>query len=406
MPTRQKIYIMFFSLAFSFIANADLILGSQVFLKNYTHLVRNKKVALITNPTGVDRHLRTTIDLLYKDKRINLVALFAPEHGLRGNISAGRHFENSCDRKTGLPIYTLYGPQGHRPSDKALSKVDVVIYDIQDVGSRAYTYIWSLMETIQAVAKTKKTVVVFDRPNPLGGNTIDGAITEKKWLSFIGLYPIPRVYGMTVGELALMLNAEYKLKCHLQVIPMHNYKRGMTWEETDLPWVPTSPHIPDTASAYCFAATGTIGELGNVSIGIGYTLPFQCIAAPWINAEQLSAYLNAHRLPGIRFRPIHYKPFYAAFKNKNIHGVQLHIIKPEIFRPETTEITILYALKKLYPQSFTFSPDRYDKFDKASGTSIIRESIEKNVPLKKLLRHIYKKMTGFLEKRKKYLLYK
>lgn len=393
-------------LTFAWPASARVYSGLEIFLSRYTKLVKGKRVGLLTNPTGVNRQLLATVDLFRQDKRINLVALFAPEHGIRGDVLAGIHFKANRDKRTGLPIYSLYGGRDHKPSPEALSKIDVLIYNIQDVGSRAYTYIWHLAECMKACAEAGKTVIVLDVPNPLGANVIDGPITEKKYLSFIGLYPIPRVYGMTVGELARYLNTEHRIRCKLYVIPMYNYRRGMSWKQTGLPWVPTSPQIPTVQAACCFAATGTIGETGQVNIGIGYTLPFQCITAPWISAEFMSFKLNMLRLPGVRFRPVHYTPYFAAFQKKPVHGVQIHVTNPAVFKPTTTEVAILCLLQKYYPRNFKWLPKKFAKFDKAMGTSSVRRMIMRGYSYQSISNSWQPALRRFNLKRRKYLIYK
>ena len=392
---------------FSQDADARVYSGLEVFLARHTKLVRGKRVGLITNQTGVDAKLNSAVDLMRSNPNVNLVALFAPEHGIRGDVRAGLNVPGGKDPKTGIPVYTLYGSGGHRPSKAALSKVDVLIYDIQDVGSRAYTYIWHLAECMSAAAAAGKTVIVLDRPNPLGAAVVDGPVSEKAYLSFIGLYPIPRVYGMTVGELARYLNTEEKIHCKLMIVPMVNYRRGMSWSQTGLPWVPTSPNIPTPEAACAFAATGTIGETGCLSIGIGYTLPFQLVAAPWINAENMSASLNRLGLQGVRFRPIHYKPFYAAYANKFVQGVQLVITNPARFRPATTETAIICHLQARYssPRAFRWRADKIAGFDKAMGTSSVRRGVAAGVPYRSIVDSWRRKLNAFRRKRLKYLIY-
>lgn len=389
-------------------AEARVYTGLEVFLAKYTSLVKNKRVGLVTNPTGVDSQLNATVDLFKKDPNVNLVALFAPEHGIRGNVRAGMNFKGGTDEQTGLPVFTLYGGKDHRPSKEALSKIDVLVYDIQDVGSRAYTFIWHLAECMSAAAEAGKTVIVLDRPDVFGGNIVDGPVAEKEFLSFIGLYPIPRVYGMTVGELARYLNNEEDIRCRLQIVPMLNYKRGMTWNDTGLPWVPTSPHIPTPEAACCFAATGTIGEIGCVNIGIGYTLPFQTIAAPWIKADFTSQTLNRLKLPGVSFRPIHYKPFYAAYKDADIQGVQIHVTDAANFKPATTEVAIICHLRDYYssPQKFKWRQDKAAMFDKAMGTGSVRKELLAGWQYRQITGTWDTKLRQFQTKRKKYLIYK
>jgi uncharacterized protein YbbC (DUF1343 family) len=389
-----------------FTSQARVYDGLEVFLAKYKKIVKGKRVGLITNPTGVNSRLTATVDIFKADPGINLVALFAPEHGIRGNVDAGENVSGGIDPKTKLPIYTLYGPQGHKPTKEALSKIDVLIFDIQDVGSRAYTYIWHMAECMSAAAENGKTIIVLDNPNPLGANVVDGPVTESKYLSFIGLYPIPRVYGMTMGELARYLNREEKINCRLYVVPMLNYRRGMSWEQTGLPWVPTSPHVPSPESACCFAATGTIGEIGAFNIGIGYTLPFQTVAAPWIDAEFSAAKLNSLNLPGVKFRPVYYTPKYAAYIGKAVRGVQLHMTNPATFKPTTTEVAILCHMRRYYSKYWNWKPENAKKFDKAMGTSSVRWMILQGKSYQQISQTWQPKINEFLKKRRRYLIYK
>lgn len=401
-----KIFFSAATFLIIFTSYARVYDGLEVFLAKYTKIVKGKRVGLVTNPTGVNSRLTATVDIFKADPRINLVALFAPEHGIRGNVDAGENVPGGIDPKTKLPVYTLYGPQGHKPTKEALSRIDVLVFDIQDVGSRAYTYIWHMAECMSAAAENGKTIIVLDNPNPLGANVVDGPVTESKYLSFIGLYPIPRVYGMTMGELARYLNREEKINCRLYVVPMLNYKRGMSWEQTGLPWVPTSPHIPSPESACCFAATGTIGEVGAFNIGIGYTLPFQTVAAPWIDAEFSAAKLNSLKLPGVRFRPIYYTPKYAAYTGKSIRGVQIHVTNPAIFKPTTTEVAILCHMRRYYSKYWNWKPENAKKFDKAMGTASVRWMILSGKNYQQIARTWQPKINEFLRKRRKYLIYK
>ncbi len=380
--------------------------GLDVFLSHYTHLVKGKRVGLVTNQTGVDANLNATIDLMKSNPNINLVALFAPEHGVRGNVRAGENVAGGRDPQTQLPVYTLYGNKDHKPPKEGLDAIDVMIFDIQDVGSRAYTYVWHMAECMSGCAAAGKPFIVLDRPNIYGGMPLDGAVTEKAYISFIGLYPVPRVYGMTMGEMARYLNTEEKINCKLTVIPMAGYKRGMSFEETGLPWVPTSPHIPDVQSALCFAATGALGELGCVNIGIGYTLPFRVVGAQWMNADRSTKALNALQLPGVRFRAIHYKPFFGMSKDKELQGVQIHVTDPSKFLPATTEVAIICHLRDAYPKNFTWNPKSFAIFDKAMGTATTRADIQAGKSYKQIVQRWQSGINSYKAKRAKYLIYK
>ena len=240
----------------------------------------------------------------------------------------GEYVESETDPSTGLPVYSLYG-KTRKPSPEMLKGIDVLVYDIQDIGSRSYTFISSLGLLMEAAAENNIPVVVLDRPNPLGGIRMEGALTRPGFFSFVSQFAIPYIHGLTVGELAMLLNGEGMLaegsRCDLQVVKMSGWSRKMYFEETRLPWVLSSPHVPHRDSPLYYPATGIAGELYVVSIGVGYTIPFQTFAAEWINADTLTSRLNNLKLPGVIFRPIHYKPYYSTLQGKMVHGVQIHL---------------------------------------------------------------------------------
>lgn len=384
---------------------AEFRLGVDVFLEGYTQLVENHRVGLITNQTGKNSDGQTTIDLLYSHPMVNLVALFAPEHGIRGIQVAGEKVVEATDKITGLPIYSLYGGGDHRPSRVALDNIDTLIYDIQDVGSRAYTYIWSMAEAMAAAGEYNKTFIVLDRPNPLSCRQIDGPLTDDNWLSFLGLYPIPRVYGMTVGELARYFNREHDLGCRLVVIPMASYQRKKSWEETGLTWVAPSPNIPSTESAVCFAATGTIGVLGVIHIGIGTAYPFQFIGAPWLDNKHATDYLNQCNLSGVTFEPYSFKSTSGMFRGKVVNAVKLRVFSPSEFLPARTEVYILDYLQHYYKKDFTWKLDRFDSFDKATGTSSVRNQLLGAVRANVIVQNWDSDLRMFEAKKKRYLIY-
>ena len=376
-------------------------MGVDVFLEHHTPLVADARVGLITNPTGRTKTGISTINALQQHPDINLVALFALEHGIKAKAKAGEHVRDT--QIDSLPVYSLYG--SGRSLQSALDKIDIAIYDIQDVGSRAYTYIWSLAKILKAAGEHHKRVIVLDRPNPLGGRTIDGPISEEKWLSLVGgLYPVPRTYGLTAGELARYINREHMLACSLTVVPMKGYQRNTRWADIGRDWIEPSPNIPSPESAITFAATGTIGTLGTLHIGIGTDMPFQIVGAPWINAEKTARDLNALQLPGIEFQPIIFEPDTWLFRNKKVQAIFLHITDPIAFRPTRTEIAILAHLVATYPE-FKIPKDRYERFDQAMGTSTVRKALLKGEGA----REIWEKWEGELEKfttvREKYFLY-
>lgn len=393
--------IFFFFHFVTSVSATQVQMGIDVFLGHYTHLIANARVGLITNPTGRTKTGITTIAALQQHPDVNLVALFALEHGIEAKAKAG---EQVRDTQIGsLPVYSLYG--SGRSLQSALDKIDVMIYDIQDVGSRAYTYIGSLTKIIKAAGEHNKRVIVLDRPNPLGGLTVDGPINKKKWLSLIaGLYPVPRVYGLTVGELARYLNREHLLMCSLTVVPMEGYRRNMRWTDIGCDWIEPSPNIPSPESAITFAATGTIGTLGTLHIGIETDMPFQIVGAPWINAKKSARDLNAMQLPGVEFQPLIFEPDTWLFRNKKVQAIFLHITDPIAFRPTRTEISILAHLVAKYPE-FKIPKDRYDRFDQAMGTSTVREALLKGDSAREIWERWVSDLEKFTEVRKKYFLY-
>ena len=379
--------------------------GLEVFLQQHTALVKGKRVGLLTNQTGINSSMKASVDLFKADPRIDLRILFAPEHGIRGNIAAGENFGNTRDPKTGLMVYSLHGGKDHRPTKEALDKIDVLIYNIQDIGCRSYTYIWHMAECMSACAAAGKPVIVLDVPNPMGGQSIDGPIIEDKYRSFIGLYPIPYCYGLTAGELARYLNKEQNINCKLYIVPMANYRRGMNWSETGLPWVPTSPNVPNVRSAQGYPTTGLIGTLSMVNIGLGFA-PFEIIAAPWINAEHMAGYLNAQKIPGMKFIPYTCIPEKGFMAGKRINGVRISISDAAVCRPVMAAVVILCYLQKYCSKDFKWQPDKFQGFDKAMGTAKVREMIMAGESYKTIIAAWEKPLNAYRAKASQYKIYK
>lgn len=378
--------------------------GIDILMSGQTGFLKGKRVGLITNQSGVNVALQSTVDLLHEHPDINLVALFGPEHGVRGDVTAGVKVDDFRDPGTGIPVYSLYG-KNRKPTREMLAQLDVLIYDIQDIGSRAYTYIYTMALSMQAAAEQGKQFIVLDRPNPLGGNLVEGPVLEMKFSSGIGLYPIPFVYGMTVGELAQLFNQEFDIHADLTVIPMKHWERDMIGDETGLEWVITSPHIPHAKTALFCAATGCIGELHTVDIGIGYTLPFELIGEAWINPDELSRELNSYRLPGVFFRPMHYKPYYYTRQGVQLQGVQIHITDAKCFRPMKTQLSVLQAIQKLYPEQPIYDTGRIGMFLKAMGTDKVHLQILDGKSADEIMGQWQDQLAEFKEIREKYLLY-
>ena len=384
--------------------NKRIKLGTEVLFENYLDLLKGKRIGLITNPTGVTAELVSTIDVLFRHPSVQLVALYGPEHGVRGDAKAGEKVLNAVDNLTNLPVNSLYG-RTKKPTAEMLKGVDLLLFDIQDIGVRTYTYIYTMALAMQAAKEENIPFIILDRPNPLGGLLVEGPVLDPKFKSFIGMYPIPYVHGMTAGELARLFNQEFEIHCDLTVIPLQGWKRSMIWEETGLEWVPTSPHIPHARTAFYYATTGCIGELHTINEGVGYTLPFELIGAPWIDAYKLAEELNSLELPGVYFRPQYYKPYYLGYKDVQLGGVNIHIMDLKKFKPMSTQIFILTTLKKLYPDQDFFATSRVDMFYKATGTDKIRTQIDQKKSAVEIIQSWQEDLNAFKKIRKKYLLY-
>ena len=385
----------------------SVITGIEVLAEQDFQELRGKRVGLITNPTGVDSNLKSTIDIFFKAPQVNLVALYGPEHGVRGDYGAGDH----VDGKTGLPVFSLYG-KTRKPTAEMLKDIDVLVYDIQDIGSRSYTYISTMGLAMEAAAETGKEFIVLDRPNPLGGVKMEGPIVKEGFTSFVSQFPIPYIHGLTCGELATFLNETGMLKnevqCKLKVIEMKGWKRQMIFEETGLPWVPSSPHIPHAHSPYFYPVSGILGELYVYSIGVGYTLPFQLFAAPWVDADLLAKNLNNLSLSGVTFRPVHFKPYYSVSKGEVVHGVQVHLTDVNAAPLSLIQFYFLQECHKLWPDKNVFEmcePSRLDMFDKVCGTDEVRKLFSRTFDVKSI-EDLWMKDTGaFSTLVQEYLLY-
>lgn len=378
--------------------------GIDVLVEKKLGLVKGKNVGLITNATGVNSQLVSTVDVLSNLPDVNLVALFGPEHGVRGDIEGGRTVSTYKDEKTGATVFSLYG-KTRRPTPDMLKNVDVLIYDIQDIGSRAYTYIYTMAYAMEEAKKAGIKFIVLDRPNPLGGEVVSGNVLDPKFSSFIGLYPIPYVYGMTVGELAQLFNREFDIHCDLEIVPMDGWTRSMKYDDTGLVWIPTSPHVPHAETVDFVVATGCIGELNTISIGVGYTSPFELIGAPWMNSEKLATELNSKKLPGVYFRPTVFRPYYLHYKDEQCQGVQIHILDWDTFDPATAQVHILTSIKKLYPKQQIFNEKRNGMFDKAFGTDQVRKMVDQGKSSEEIMAPWEKQLEKFNKIRAMYLIY-
>lgn len=383
--------------------------GIEVLKANNFKQLEGKRVGLVTNPTGVDNFLKSDVDILHEAANVKLVALFGPEHGVRGNVHAGDHVGNAADPTTGVPVYSLYG-KSRIPSKEMLQGIDVLVYDIQDIGCRSFTYISTLGNIMKAAAENGIKVMVLDRPNPLGGEKVEGNLVEDDCLSFVSAFKIPYVYGLTPGEVALLLNGENMLgaKCDLEVVKMKGWKRKMTYDQTGLQWVLPSPHIPHASSAPYYSVSGIVGELDSISIGVGYTMPFQMFGAPWIDAPVLAQRLNALNLPGVMFRPIYYKPFYAFGKGQDLQGVQVYLTDYRKATLTNIQFYVLQELYSLYPDHDVLAQctKRHAMFDKVCGSKQIRQLFMKRHKWEDVKPYWEKDAEAFKQLAKKYWLYK
>ena len=409
---KKNIFILFILIGgISFSQSVQVITGIEVLKESNFKILEGKRVGLITNPTGVDSKLKSTIDILYEAKNVHLVALFGPEHGVRGDYAAGDIVETYTDPQTNLPVFSLYG-RTRKPTAEMLKGVDVLVYDIQDIGCRSYTYISTMGLAMEAAAENNIEFVVLDRPNPLGGLRVEGNLVEDGYFSFVSQFKIPYVYGLTCGELAKLLNEEKMLRdekqCKLTVIPMRNWKREMLFKDTGLEWVLTSPHVPHEYSPQYYVSTGIMGELGIVSEGVGYTLPFQVLAADWINANVLAEKMNSLNLEGVIFRPITIKPYYGGDVNKELHGIQIHILNSNLVNLMSLQFLFMQTNNELYPEYNPFKmADRsaLNMFDKVMGTSNIREQFVKRMKYDDIKDYLEKDIEKFKEISKKYYIY-
>lgn len=389
--------------------NARLVKpGVQVLIESKLDLIKDKKVGIITNPTGVMPDLQNEVDVLAITEGVDLVAVFGPEHGFRGTAQAGGSEGFYIDEKTGLPVYDTYGKSGTALRDIFIkSGVDAIMFDIQDVGSRFYTYIWTMSDSMEAAAMAGKDFIVLDRPNPIGGIDAEGPVLDPAYSTFVGRYAIAQRHGMTVGELAQMFNDEFLpartggLKVNLIVVPMEGWTRDMYYEDTGLPWVMPSPNMPtvDTAVVY----PGTCYFEGTVlSEGRGTTRPFELIGAPFING-QLAERLNALNLPGVRFREAYFAPTFSKFSGKTVGGVQVYVRDRRSFDPIRTAVNMIIETRKLYPASFTWRSDNW--IDKLSGSDWVRTAIDSGKTADEVVAGWQDGLNAFKAMRAKYLIY-
>jgi len=401
-------------------------LGCENFLENHLDLVRGKRVGLITNPTGVDSKLQSLIDLFSKHPSIDLVALYGPEHGLRGHAHAGEYVPFYLHEKYNLPVFSLYGQsltpdtgtlrdrdahmrafdtvvEGKFPERSMIESVDVLVFDIQDVGTRIYTYVATMAYCMQVCAEFGLEFIVLDRPNPINGKDLEGPILEyPEFSSFVGLYPIPVRHGMTIGELAQLFNNQFLTRsANLKVIPMLDWKRKFWFDQLSIPWTAPSPNMPTLQTATVYPGQVFL-EGTNLSEGRGTKKPFELFGVPWIDGIFLEKELNQLLLPGVKFRREQFMPTFSKYQGELCEGIQIQVIDRNTYKPFRVALHVIKAIKERHPEQFLFHA-KY--FDKIMGTASVRQAIEKGERIEKIMKGYGSQLDEFAKLRKDYLLY-
>ena len=383
-------------------AQAPVRPGIEVFLSDLPAAVKGKRVGLITNQSAIDRSRTPVIDRIATHQDLKLAALLAPEHGIRGTAAAGEKIEDDIDPKTGVKIHSLYKAEDRGPTPEMLKDVDVLVYDLQEVGGRTWTYVSTMILSMQAAAKKGIPFVVLDRPNPIGGEIVEGALLDPKFKSFVGMYPIPARHGMTVGELATMFNKQHAIGANLIVARVENWRRSQWLDETGLPWTNPSPNLRSLAALKSYPGS-VYFEGTNLTEGRGTDRPFEQIGAPWLNAAEVAKTMNAKGLPGIRFEAITMtvEPTAAKFKGQTIAGIRFAVTDHRAYRPVRTALILIDEIRRQHPQEFAWGPS----IDRLTGSDKVRLAINAG-QLPALLEEWDREAASFLESRKPYLLYR
>jgi uncharacterized protein YbbC (DUF1343 family) len=382
-------------------------LGLENLLARQLDLIAGRRVGLVASPSSVDRDLTSTVTRLHQHPKVNLVVLFGPEHGLRGQAQAGESVSAYADPVTHLPVYSLYGDT-HKPTPDMLQDLDVLVFDLQDGGVRFYTYLATLANVMQAAAEQNLPLIVLDRPTPIGGHKVEGPVLDPAYRSFVGPYPIPIRYGMTMGEVARLFNEAFGIGCPLEVVHLSGWKRGLWFDQTGLPFVPPTPNLPTLQSMTLYPGT-CLAEGTNLSEGRGTTKPFEYIGAPWIDAEDLAQGLNDLDLPGVRFRPVYFVPTFSKYQEQPCQGVHIYVQDREKFQPIVTVLHLLACVRSTYPDHFAWrepwvSGGHYP-IDLLSGGSTVREHLDANQPIPDLVSAWQKALQAFCEQRARFLMY-
>jgi len=384
--------------------------GLEALLESRLDLLDGARVGLIVNPSSIDSNFRHAADLFHQNSKINLTALFGPQHGIRGETQDNMiEWQSFRDSRTGLPAYSLYG-ETRKPTPEMLAGVDILVFDVQDVGTRVYTFLYTMALAMEAARESRKKFIVLDRPNPINGLQIEGNILEHEFQSFVGMYPIPMRHGMTIGELALMFNQEFGIGCDLEVIRMEGWRREMWFDDTGLPWVLPSPNMPTVETAVVYPGS-VMFEGTDISEGRGTTRPFEIIGAPFVDPYQLIVELEKDKLPGVVLRPLHFQPTFHKFSGELCGGIQIHVTHRSLFKPVMTTVAVISAIRRLYPDQFAWKQPPYEyvydrlPFDVIGGSSRLREQIEAGMPAAVIELGWRPQLEEFDNRRSAYLLY-
>ena len=381
--------------------------GLEVFLGERLDLVAGKRAALVACPSSVDRLLRSSVELLHKNPDINLVALFGPEHGLRGQAQAGEHVSAANDPVTGLPVHSLFG-HTYKPKPDMLAGLDVIIIDLQDGGVRFYTYLATISHIMEASAEVGLQVILLDRPAQITAARVEGPVLDPAFTSFVGPHPVPLRYGMTIGEMAQLVNETFDIDCDLTVVPLADWSREMWYDQTGLPFLPSSPNLPTLDSMTVYPGTCLI-EGTNLSEGRGTTRSFEYIGAPWINAEALSDQLNALNLAGARFRPVYFVPTFSKYQGELCAGVQVYVTDRDAFQPLTAILQLLQTVIRDFPEHFAWREPWSDRIappiDLLSGSDALRKHLDAGLPVSELIASWEPGLNDFEHIRQQFMLY-
>jgi len=389
-----------------------ILTGLDVCVANGFSALKGKRVGAIVNQTSVDHELRHLVELLAASRTVELSCLFAPEHGIRGSVQYMEPVAEARDPHTGLPVFSLYGSttESLSPKRQWLEGLDALVFDIQDVGSRYYTYLNTMALSMKVAAEVGIPFHVLDRPNPIGGIEVEGNLVGKRFRSFVGMFALPNRHGMTAGELAQYLNETEQFSCELSIIRCSGWRRSQYWDQTGLPFVPPSPNMPTADTALVYPGM-CLSEGTNLSEGRGTCRPFEQFGAPWLDGDRLARELNQQKLPGVRFRPVWFRPSFDKHQGVTCGGAMIHVINRQTFRPVRTGVAVIKAVHDLGGDQFQWRTDAYEfvtdipAFDLLCGTDGVRSGIERGAPLAELVEGFETELEPFLDKKSRHELY-